>query len=141
MTVKEQIKKHIAGQPEAKRGEMEALHKLLLKISPKCRLWFEDGKNDAGKVVANPTIGYGFFIIKYATGKTKEFFRIGISGNTTGISVYVLGLKDKKYLAKTFGKKIGKAIITGYCIKFKTLNNINIDVLKEAISYGLEAQN
>jgi hypothetical protein len=56
-----------------------------------------------------------------------------LSANTTGISVYILGIKDKKYLAETYGKKLGKASVTGYCIKFKTLKDINIETLKAAI--------
>jgi len=46
-----------------------------------------------------------------------------------------MGLKDKTFLLKTYGKKIGKATVTGYCIKFKALKDIKLDVLKEAIKY------
>lgn len=138
MSVQEQIKKYISSQPEAKGAEMQELHQRILQIAPGCKLWFEDGKNDDGKVVSNPNIGYGFYTIKYANGKTKEFYRIGLSANTTGISVYILGLEDKKYLAETFGKTLGKATVTGYCIKFKTLKDINIDILESAIRCGIE---
>ena len=75
--------------------------------------------------------------IKYADGKTKEFFQIGLSANTTGISVYIMGIKDKKYLAQTYGKKLGKASVTGYCIKFKTLKDINVMYLKRQYDMGL----
>lgn len=139
MTVKDQIKQYIASQPEPKRSELETLHKLTIQVQPKCKLWFSDGKDDKGKTVANPTIGYGLYTIKYANGTTRDFFQIGVSGNTTGISVYIMDLKDKTYLAKTYGKKIGKANVTGYCIKFKSLKDINIDVLEAAIRYGFEA--
>jgi len=139
MNVQEQIKKYIASQPEPKRSEMQTLHQMTLQVSPKSKLWFFDGKNSEQKVVANPNIGYGLQTMKYANGKTMEWFKIGISANTTGISVYILGIKDKTYLAKTYGKKLGKASVTGYCIKFKTLKDINIDALKVAIKYGLEA--
>jgi len=139
MSVQEQIKKYIAGQPEPKRNDLQALHQLVLEISPACKLWFEDGKDSENKTVSNPNIGYGLYTIKYASGKAREFFQIGVSANTSGISVYILGIKDKKYLAKTYGKKIGKASVTGYCIKFKTLKDINVEVLGEAIQYGLEA--
>ena len=138
MNVKEQIKKYIAGQPEPKRGEMQELHELTLKVSPGCKLWFNDGKNGEGKTVSNPNIGYGSYAIKYADGTTREFYQIGLSANKTGISVYILGLDDKKYLAETFGEKIGKASVTGYCIRFKTLKDINIETLEAAIRYGLE---
>lgn len=136
MNVQEQIKTYIASQPEPKRDDVQALHQLILKALPKCKLWFSDGKDADGKIVSNPNIGYGAYTIKYANGTTKEFFQIGLSANTTGISVYVLGIKDKTYLSQTFGKKLGKASVTGYCIKFKALKDINADVLVEAIQYG-----
>jgi len=139
MNVQEQIKKYITSESEPKRSDMQELHRRILQVLPKCKLWFEDGKNSENKTVSNPNIGYGSYIIKYADGKTREFFQIGISANTTGISVYILGIKDKTYLARTYGKKLGKAKVTGYCIKFKTLKDINMDVLEEAIQYGVEA--
>ena len=139
MGVQEQIKEYIAGQPESKRSDMSALHRIILQVMPACKLWFLDGKNAAGKIVSNPNIGYGLYSIKYADGKTKDFYQIGLSANTTGISVYVMGIKDKNYLAQTYGKKLGKASLSGYCIKFKTLKDINLDVLKAAIQDGFEA--
>jgi hypothetical protein len=138
MSVKEQIKKYIGSQPEPKRSEMQALHKLTLQVLPTCKLWFNDGKNSEGKIVANPNIGYGFYTIHYADGTTRDFYQIGLSANTTGISVYILGVKDKTYLTKTYEKKLGKASVTGYCIKFKTTNDINMDVLEEIIQFGFE---
>jgi len=139
MNIKEQIKNYISSQPETKRIDMQALHRKILKVMPACKLWFLDGKNSENKVVSNPNIGYGFQTIKYADGKTREFYQIGMSANTTGISVYIMGVKDKKYLAETYGKKLGKASVSGYCIKFKTLNDINIDVLQAAIQFGVKS--
>ena len=141
MNVQEQIKKYIASQPEPKRSDMQELHRLLLQVLPKGKLWFLDGKNSENKTVSNPNIGYGLHTIKYADGTTREFYQIGLSANTTGISVYILGIEDKKYLAQTYGKELGKASVTGYCIRFKTLKDINIEILEAAIRYGFEAQN
>ena len=138
MNVQEQIKKYIASQPAPKRSDMEELHRITLELLPRCKLWFLDGKNSENKTVSNPNIGYGLHTIKYANGETREFYQIGISANTTGISVYIMGIKDKAYLAQTYGKKIGKASISGYCIKFKTLKDINVDILEAAIRYGVE---
>jgi hypothetical protein len=138
MNEQEQIDKYILSQPEAKRIDMQVLHERMLQLMPGCRLWFLDGKNSAGKLVSNPNIGYGHSTITYTDGTTRDFYQIGLSANTTGISVYIMGLTDKKYLAQTFGEKIGKASVTGYCIKFKTLRAINRDVLYAAINYGIE---
>ena len=138
MNVQEQIKKYIANQPEPKRSDMQELHRTTLQVLPECKLWFFDGKNNENQTIANPTVGYGFRTIKYANGTARESFQIGMSANKTGISVYILGIKDKTYLAQTYGKKLGKASVTGYCIKFKTLKDINIDILEAAIRYGFE---
>ncbi|HWD87488.1 MAG TPA: DUF1801 domain-containing protein [Mucilaginibacter sp.] len=138
MNVQEQIDQYIASQPEAKCRDMQELHTRILRALPGYKLWFLDGKNDDGKIVSNPNVGYGSYTIKYANGTTKEFYQIGMSANTSGISVYILGLEDKTYLAQTYGKTLGKASVTGYCIKFKNLKDINIEVLEAAIRYGAE---
>ena len=75
------------------------------KSQPECKLWFFDGKDSKNRTVSNPTIGYGFHTKKYADGNSREFFRIGVSGNKTGISVYILGLKDKKLLSQNVWTK------------------------------------
>lgn len=133
----QQIHNYITSLPEPKRSDMHTLHQTILELMPGCKLWLLDGKNEEGKVVANPNIGYGAYTMKLAGGKTREFYRIGLSANTTGISVYIMGIEDKKYLAENFGTTLGKASVTGYCIKFKALKDINIDVLKTAIQYGV----
>ena len=141
MEVEEQIKKYINDQPETKRSDMHELHRIILQVRPACKLWFLDGKNSENKTVSNPNIGYGLHTMKYADGTTREFYQIGLSANTTGISVYILGIKDKTYLVQTYGKKLGKASVTGYCIRFKTLKDINIEILEAAIRFGFKAQN
>jgi len=140
MNTQEHIKKYITSQPESKRSDMQALHRIIQQTMPACKLWFLDGKNSENKTVSNPNIGYGIHTIKYADGKTREFYQIGMSANKTGISVYILGMKDKKYLARTYGKKLGKASVSGYCIRFKTLKDINIDMLEAAIRNGVEVR-
>ena len=125
MDVQEQIKQCITSQPEPKRSDMRELHRLTLQLSPECKLWFFDGKDSK----------------KYTNGESRESFQIGVSGNKTGISVYILGLKDKRYLAKTYGRKLGKASVTGYCIRFRALKDIHVDTLEAAIRHGFAAQN
>ena len=138
MNTHEQIKAYMATQPEPKRSDLRELHRIILELMPDCQLWFLDGKDEKGRTVSNPNIGYGFQTLQYADGKTREFYQVGISANTTGISVYILGIEDKKYLAETYGKELGKASVSGYCIKFKTLKDVNLEILQAAIRHGIE---
>lgn len=138
MPVEQLIEAYMADQPEPKQTDIRTVHEAIQNLSPGCRLWFTDGKNEHGKVVANPNIGYGEYTIRYKDGTTKEFFRIGLSANTSGLSVYVMGLPDKGYLKANFAQSIGKASITGYCIKFKRLKDIDLDALCRAVSYGFD---
>jgi hypothetical protein len=137
MSVHTQISDYLAAQPERKRGDMEALHNMMLRVMPDGRLWFLDGKDEEGRVVSNPNIGYGLLTIAYADGRRREFYQIGLSANTAGISLYVMGLDDKTYLAETYGGKLGRATVTGYCIKFSALRNIKLNVLEAAIRDGI----
>jgi hypothetical protein len=133
MKVEQQIKDYIATQPEPKRSDMQELQRVIMEAMPGAKLWFLDGKNEAGKVVSNPNIGYGLYTMNYADGSTRDFYQIGLSANTSGISVYIMGHDDKTYLANTYGKELGKASVTGYCIKFKALKDINVEILLRAI--------
>ena len=139
MDVDEHVEAYLASQPEPKQADLRQLHARMLADFPGCRRWFTDGTNDDGKVVANPNIGYGAYTITYADGSTREFYRVGLSANTTGISVYVLGLADKTYLARTYGASIGTASVTGYCIRFRRLSDIDVEVLQAAVTDGMTA--
>lgn len=130
MNVQQQIADHIGAQPDRKRSDMQALHGIIHGLMPDCQLWFLDGRDERGRTVTNPSIGYGHLTMTYVDGSSRAFYQIGISGNTTGVSVYIMGLKDKKYLAATYGTKLGKASVTGYCVKFRTLRDINVETLE-----------
>jgi len=138
MTAESQISHYLETLLEPKQSDMRKLHGAILEMNPGCRLWFLDGRDESGKVVSNPCIGYGTLGKRYANGKTKEIFQAGISANSSGLSVYIMGIDDKKYLQDKYGASIGKANVTGYCIKFKALKDISLDTLKKAIQDGIE---
>ena len=141
MDISTQIKEYINSQPEPKKIEMQELHSLILRVMPKCKQWYFDGKNEVGKQVAYPTIGYGNYTITYKDGSTREFFRIGLLANPTGLAVHIMGLDDKKYLIDKYGKTIGKAKVGSYGITFKSIKDINLEILKEAIHYRADLEN
>jgi hypothetical protein len=137
MDVQEQIDSYIAGQPQPKSGELLDLHRRIVANWPDCRLWFLDGRNAEGKVVTNPNIGYGAQTIDYANGGQREFYKVGLSANTSGISVYIMTTDDKRRLSETYGDRLGKATVTGYCIRFRSTKAIDIGTLEEIIAEAM----
>jgi hypothetical protein len=137
--VREQIDSYIAARSPQKSEQLRDLHRRILAISPDARLWFLDGRNEEGKVVSNPNIGYGSETLRYADGGSRVFYKLGLSANTSGLSFYVMGLKDKSYLPAAYGSRLGKAKITGYCIRFKSLGDLDLGVLEEIIADALGA--
>ena len=134
MDVQEQIDSYISDQSPPKQEELRTLHRVIRKEAPACRLWFLDGRNEQGKVVSNPNIGYGVQARRYADGETREFYQIGLSANTAGISIYFMGLSDKHHLSRTYGQALGKAKITGYCVKFRNLKDVDLGVIEQMVA-------
>ena len=140
MSVREQIDRYIGDQSPAKGEELRDLHRRILEISPEAELWFLDGRNGDGKVVSNPNIGYGSQTLSYADGDSRAFYKVGLSANTSGLSVYVMGLKDKDYLRETYGSRLGKAKVTGYCIRFRSVKDVDLGVLEEVVADALGSE-
>ena len=138
MKVTDQITAYLESLPDSKRNDLEVLHQRILQLLPKAKLWFLDGKDASGKVVSNPNIGYGHLLLPATNRKDREFYQVGISANSSGISVFIMGLEDRTYLPKTYGEKLGKANVSGYCIKFKSLKDINTSVFEKVILDGIK---
>ncbi len=141
IAIAEQISNYIGNLPTPKQTDILTLHHWMLQLFPSEKIWFLDGKNNEGKIIANPNIGYGTYNNTYANGTTKPFYKVGISSNSSGISVYIMGLADKQYLINHFKNTIGKANITSYCIKFKKIEDVDLDILKVAMRFGMENGN
>lgn len=137
MSAQDEIDGYIDAQAPAKRQDLLELHRRIRAIAPAARLWFLDGRDETGKVVTNPNIGYGETILRYAGGDTRPFYKLGLSANTSGLSVYVMGLEDKAFLAETYGARLGKAKVTGYCIRFRSLKDVDAGVLEEVFADAL----
>lgn len=131
MAVTQTIQSYFLSLPSNKSEGIIQLFKLIKETLPQTELHFFDGKNEHGKVVTNPTIGFGNCRLIYTDGKYQDTFRIGICATSTGLSIYILGLKDKNFLRTFLGNRLGKAKVTGYAIGFKKLSDVDEAVLKE----------
>ncbi|MEY5002043.1 MAG: hypothetical protein RLZZ211_2079 [Bacteroidota bacterium] len=123
--------------PDAKQLELQELMQLVAKVAPQEKAAFYDGKDKEGKVVTNPALGIGNYLHHFSDGRVEQMYRIGISPNATGFSIYVLGLKDKEILKTRFANSLGKAKVTGYCIKFKSLKDLDEKIVLDLIKFAL----
>ena len=130
----ESVDAYLGSHPEPKRTDLYSLHERFTRLFPGSPVSYFDGLDDTGKVVANPTLGYGTQTVEYASGSSKEVFKLGLSANKTGISIYVMGIKDKALLKSLFQDRLGKAKVTGYCIRFGKLADIDLDVFMDVLA-------
>lgn len=88
-------------------------------------------------------LGYGYFDYKDYKGDVSPWPAIAIAPQKNYLSFYLMGVKDGKYIAESHAKNLGKASVGKSCIRFKNLNNLDMDTLKTAINETydwLEAQ-
>lgn len=76
------------------------------------------------------TIGYGVYKYEYSSGRKGEAHTLGFYPRKGKITVYLM---DGTTRYSGLLEKLGKHTITGYCIYFKQLSDIDVKVLEEII--------
>jgi uncharacterized protein YdhG (YjbR/CyaY superfamily) len=107
---------------EPRRSEIKQLNELIKKTVPDLEPRIEYGM-----------IGYGTFHYKYASGREGNASLIALASQKNYISVYVLAVKEGQYLAESYRDQLPKANIGKSCIRFKKIEDIDLDVLQEVI--------
>lgn len=74
-------------------------------------------------------IGYGDLYQPRPKGGTVHWFVVGLALQKANISLYVNAVKDGQYLGKAYGSKLGKVNLGSASIGFKSLTNLDQDVL------------
>lgn len=99
--------------------DSNALIKIMQQISgSKPKLWNEG------------TIGFDTYHYKYESGREGDGLIIGFYPRKGKITVYLMDgtARYSKQLSK-----LGKHTITGYCVYFKRLNDIELPILKDIL--------
>lgn len=113
---------YIAAIPEPRRHDVEKLHELIQKTVPAFKAHILAGM-----------IGYGTYHYRYASGREGDWSLIALASQKNYISVYVCALDNGEYLAEKYKIKFPKASIGKSCIRFKTIGDIDLSLLKEII--------
>jgi hypothetical protein len=79
-------------------------------------------------------IGYGDYSYERSNGHVVEWFIVGLALQKRYISVYVNAVDDDGYLVEKYADKLGKVKVGKSSISFRSLENINLDVLLDLIA-------
>ena len=107
---------------EPRRSEIIKLHEFIQKCVPKLKPYIQSGM-----------IGYGKYHYKYASGREGEWSVVLLASQKNYISVYACGVKDGKYIAEAHKKDFPKASIGKSCIRFKKVDDIDLQALAKVI--------
>jgi hypothetical protein len=110
---------------EPRRGEVRAVHELIRAAAPALEPHIQSGM-----------LAYGRYAYRYASGRTGEWFPIGLASQKRYISVYVMAADGERYLAESFRERLPKADIGKSCVRFKRLADLDRDALVELIREG-----
>ena len=89
----------------------------------------------APKMWGDSIVGFGQYHYRYATGREGDFLATGFSPRKSNLSIYIMpGYDDFSDILQNLGKhKLGKS-----CLYLNKLADIDLDVLAQLITVGLE---
>lgn len=112
-------KEYIAKLAEPRRSQVAKLHRLIRKAVPELRPF-----------ILNGMLAYGPFHYRYATGREGDWFRVGVASNKAYISLYACAADDRGYVAERYRKRLPRANIGKSCVRFKTLDDLDLGALE-----------
>lgn len=120
-------KDYMAQLPEERRQILEAIDKLVREAAPQLKPAF-----------AYNMPGYGMFKYKDYKGEVIDWPVIAMASQKNYVSVYVCAMIDGQYIAEQYKDQLGKVSVGKSCIRFKKLEDVKLDVLKQVIALAAE---
>ena len=116
------VKEYFDALPKERKEPMEFLHKFIQRTAPKLKSSFSYNMP-----------GYGDFTYKNYKKEIINWPIIALASQKNYISIYVCALEKGKYLAEKYKKELGKVSVGRSCIRFKKLEDLNLETLKKII--------
>ena len=107
---------------EPRRSEIKKIHEFIRKIVPNLPVG-----------LYGAIIGYGNYHYKYSSGREGDWMLIGLASQKNYISLYICATENGEYLAEKNKEELPKASVGKSCIRFKKLEDVNLEVLKKLI--------
>ncbi len=110
---------------ETQRDDCRAIAKLMKSITKKEAIMW-----------GSAIIGFGTYPLVYANGKKADWPILAFSPRKDKTTIYLMGDFDNK---QALLKKLGKHKMSGSCLHFKTLNDIDKSTLKALLAGSYRA--
>lgn len=118
---------YLAAIEEPRKSEIIKLHELIQQTVPELKPnWTFN------------MIGYGMFHYKYASGREGDWPMISLASQKNYISLYINAADDQGYIAERYQDRLPKANIGKSCIRFKSLADVDLNVIKEVLLAGAD---
>ena len=127
---------HIASLPDGQREDIERLDASISKVMTGFPTTVWTGKFWGGTDQA--IIGYGDFTYKGASGRTGEWFVVGLAAQKQHLSVYVNAVGGGGSLIKSYAERLGKVKVGSGVVSFRSLDDVDLDVLLELVGRARE---
>ncbi len=121
---------YIASLPFEQQEDMRKLHTFITRTVPKLNITMQFGM-----------IGYGTFHYKSKSGREGDWCIVALARQKNYISVYICAVTRGKYVAEHYVDLLPKANIGKSCIRFKKLEDIDLDVLGKILKEAVDAPN
>ena len=129
---KQSVDDHLAALPDLVREELILLDAEIVHRMPGASRVLFEGKFWGGR--DQEIIGYGEFRYTNSSGKSGEGFMVGLAAQKNYISMYVNAVDDDGYLLSKYKDRLGKVKTGSASISFKTVDDVNLDVLMELVN-------
>jgi len=118
---------YLAMLPDERRNILEKLDKIIRNTAPQLRDYF-----------AYNMPGYGSFAYTNYKNEEIQWPIISMASQKNYVSVYVCAIEDGQYIAEKYKDDLGKVSVGKSCIRFKKLEDLNLDTFKKVVQSAVE---
>jgi uncharacterized protein YdhG (YjbR/CyaY superfamily) len=118
---------YIAVLPEERRKILKTIDKVIRETAPELSEFF-----------AYNMPGYGAFDYVNYKKENIKWPVISMASQKNYVSVYVCAVVDGQYIAEKYKDDLGKVSVGKSCIRFKKLEDLNLETFKKVIKLAAE---
>lgn len=116
------VEEYLANVPVERKDIINFLHQFIQKSAPSLKPHF-----------AYNMLGYGSFKYKNYKKEDMDWPIVALANQKNYVSVYVCAVDDGEYIAEKNKDKLGKVNVGKSCIRFKKIEDVNLDELQKVI--------